>query len=130
MPISKIAYKLFATVRVVLPDTAPKVALMLVLPATTEVAKPLEPAALEIVAIVLSDEAQVTEDVRFCVDPSEKVPVAINCWVVSTAMLGFAGVTAIETKTALVTIKVVLPDTAPKVALMLVLPGATEVAKP
>ena len=41
-------------------------------------------------------EAQVTGLVRFCVVPSENVPVAVNCCVRPLAMLGFAGVTAID----------------------------------
>jgi hypothetical protein len=61
-----------------------------------EVANPLEPAALLMVVSVMSDELQVTDDVRFCVVPSEYVPVAINCRVVPIAMPGFVGVTAME----------------------------------
>ena len=37
-----------------------------------------------------------TELVRFCVLPSLKVPVAVNCWVSPTATEGFAGVTATD----------------------------------
>ena len=47
--------------------------------------------ATEVVA-----EAQVTWLVRFWVELSEKVPVAVNCWVCPLATLGFAGVTAID----------------------------------
>ena len=131
MPTSKIAYKLVVSVvRVVLPDTASKVALMLVLPEPTEVAKPLEPAALEIVAIPGTEEAQVTDVVRSSVVPSEKVPVAINCWVVPAAMLGFGGVRASETKTGLVTVKVVLPDIASRVAVIIEVPRDRPVANP
>ena len=32
---------------------------------------------------------------------SEKVPLAVNCWVVPSAMTGFAGVTAMETSVLL-----------------------------
>ncbi len=45
-------------------------------------------------------------------------------------MLWFAGVTPIETKVAEVTVRDVLPDTLPNVAVMLVGPSATEVARP
>ncbi len=39
--------------------------------------------ALEIVATDVVAEAQVTWLVRFCVELSEYVPVAVNCWVVA-----------------------------------------------
>jgi hypothetical protein len=54
------------TVSVVLPEMAPLVALMVVLPAFRADARP---AAL-IVAVVVVDEAQVTLAVRFCVELS------------------------------------------------------------
>jgi hypothetical protein len=54
------------TVSVVLPETAPLVALMVVLPAFSADAKP----ALLIVAVAVLDEAQVTLAVRFCVELS------------------------------------------------------------
>ena len=47
--------------------------------------------ATEVVA-----DAQVTWLVRFSVELSEKVPVAVNCSVCPLAMLGLAGVTAID----------------------------------
>ena len=56
------------------------------------------------------DEVQVTCVVIFWVDPSEYVPVAVNCWVIPTAMLAVAGVTAIEDNvTAAVTVRVAVP---------------------
>ena len=55
---------------------------------------------------------------------------AVNCWVCPLATLGFAGVTLIDTKVALVTVNPVLPVTAPKAAEMVVEPTATEVARP
>jgi hypothetical protein len=64
------------TVRFVLPIMFPCCAEMLVVPAfCSAVASP--PALM--VAIVVSDEAHVTELVKFCVELSEKVPVAVNC---------------------------------------------------
>jgi hypothetical protein len=56
--------------------------------------------------------------------------VAVNCWVVPLAITTLAGVTAIETKVALVTVKVAVFDTAPKVAVMVVLPAAMALAIP
>src|SRR6266700_3997680 len=118
------------TVSVVLPETPPKVAVIVVVPAATDVAKPCEPPALLIVATAAPDELQVTWVVRSCVVLSLKVPVAVNCRVVPFAMLGFVGVTAIEVRVAAVTVSVVLPETPPKVAVIVVIPAATDVAKP
>ena len=43
-------------------------------------------------------EVQSTCEVRSWMDPSEKVPVAVNCCVVPSAKLGVLGVMAIETR--------------------------------
>ncbi len=59
------------TVRVVDPETFPEAAVILVVPAATDVARPLEPIALLIVATLVFDEDHATIVVRFCVDPSE-----------------------------------------------------------
>jgi hypothetical protein len=59
------------TVRVVDPDMLPDVAVIVVEPAATDVAKPLEPAALLIAATIAADEFQVTDVVRSCVVLSE-----------------------------------------------------------
>ena len=69
------------TVNVVLPAIAVEgsVAVIVVRPADNEVTNPLEPATLLIVAIAGAEEVQVTDDVRSCVGPAVKVPVAINC---------------------------------------------------
>ena len=48
-------------------------------PAATEVANPLEPAALLMVATAAFEDVHVMDDVRSCVVKSEYVPVAINC---------------------------------------------------
>jgi hypothetical protein len=47
---------------------------------------------------------QVTEDDISSVVLSVKVPMAINCWVFPREVLWFVGVTAIDTKTAGVTV--------------------------
>ena len=108
----------------------PEVAVIVVEPAATDVALPLEPAALLMAATVVRDELQVTAVVRFCVELSEYVPVAVNCLVVPLTMLELAGVTAMETSVAEVTISVVEPDILPDVALIVVEPAAAEVANP
>ena len=59
------------TVSVVDPDVLPDVAVIVVVPAATDVARPLEPAALLMVATPAVNEFQVTDVVRFCVVPSE-----------------------------------------------------------
>jgi hypothetical protein len=120
----------FVTVRVVVPETAPRVALIVVEPAATDVASPLEPAVLLIVATGTDEELHVTNDVIFCVVASEYVPVAVNCFVVPFAMLGLVGVTAIEDSVAFVTVRVVVPETGPRVAVIVVGPTATDVASP
>ena len=81
------------------PLTPLYVAVMVVWPAAVvAVANPFDPAALLISAIAVFEESQVTDVVRFCVVLSEYVPVAVNCWVVPGAMLGPAGVTAIDAR--------------------------------
>src|SRR6185369_1385086 len=119
------------TVRTVEPVTAPEVALMVVVPVATPVARPWLPLVLLIVATPVSDDAHVTEVVRSWVLPSLKVPVAVNCWVPATLIEGFAGVTAIDCNAGGgVTVSTVEPVTAPEVALMVVVPAATAVARP
>ena len=78
------------TVRVVLPETAPSVASMLLVPGATPLARPPD----VIVATELAAEAQVTLPVRFAVLASLYVPVALNCWLRPAAIEGLAGVTA------------------------------------
>src|SRR5712692_11651405 len=83
------------TVSVVLPETPPKVAVIVVVPAATDVARPFDPLALLIVATPGLDELQVTWVVRSCFVLSLKIPVAVNCCVSPSGRLGLAGVTAI-----------------------------------
>jgi hypothetical protein len=70
------------TVRVVLPEIPPKVALSVLVPGATAVASPALPLAFETVAALGADEAQVTWVVRSAVVASVYVPVAVSCWVV------------------------------------------------
>jgi hypothetical protein len=58
------------------------------------------------------------------------LPVAINCSFVPNAIEEFPAVTAIETRVALVTVRVVDPLTVPEVAAMTAAPGPTPVASP
>jgi hypothetical protein len=59
------------TVSVVDPDILPDIAVIVVEPAATDVAKPLEPAALLTAATAAVDEFQVTAVVKSCVVLSE-----------------------------------------------------------
>ena len=54
----------------------------------------------------------------------------MSCCVVPMAMLGLVGVTAIDTNTAAVTVRVVRLEMAPMVAVMVAVPAATLVARP
>ena len=112
--------------------TPSDVAVSVVVPVETEVASPLDPAALLMVATVVDDELQIADTVTFCVVLSEKVPVAVNCSIVPKAMLGLIGVTAIDTSVADVTVNWVVLDmfVAGSVAVSVVEPVATDVANP
>ena len=68
------------TAKVVVPLTAPEVAVMVVLPAPAPVASP----PLLIVATFVAEEFHVAEFVRFCVLPSLNVPVAASCTLAPT----------------------------------------------
>lgn len=88
---------------------------MLVVPAAVPVATP----EVLITAFVTSEEVHVTCDVRFNVEPSLKLPVAVNSWVLPTPRGGgAAGVTAIDVRVAAVTLRVAVPTTPPNAAVM------------
>jgi hypothetical protein len=123
------------TVRVVLPEIFPEVAVMVVpVPTATAVARPL----LFTVAIDVLDELQVTCAVISRLVPSENVPVAVNGWVTPTGILGLAGVTAMEDRGGAFTVRIVLPNElllekllgSLEVAVMVVVPKARGVARP
>src|SRR6266567_731696 len=107
------------TVRRVWPETPPKAAAMVVEPVEPlagDAARPLEPAALLIVATPGVDEVQVTAVVRSCLVLSANVPIAANCWLVPRAMLGLSGATSMATRVAAVTVRLEVPDLPPNVA--------------
>ena len=74
-----------------------------------------DPLAVTVATLVVC-EVQVTEPVKFCVELSEKVPVAVNCSELPLAIERFGAVTAIETNVAAVTVKVADPWIFPDVA--------------
>jgi hypothetical protein len=115
------------TIRVKLALVTPsRVAVMLVVPAVTPVVKPAE----LIVAVVEVSLAHVTRELRSAVEPSEYVPVAVNCCVEPTIRLaGVEGVTAMEDN--VITVKLiawlVIPST---VAVMSAVPVPVALAMP
>ena len=83
-----------------------------------------------IVATEVVEDTHVAELVTSRVDPSVYVPVAVNCCVVPLGIDRFAGVTAIETRTAGPTVKVVVAVTPAELALIWEVPCAAPVARP
>jgi hypothetical protein len=118
------------TVSVALPEIEPAVAVMVLTPVARPLALPFVPDPLEIVAAAVLLEVQLTEVVRSWVVLSEKVPVAVNCWLVPLAIVAVFGVTAIETSVAADTASVAVPDMEPDVAVMVVEPVASPMARP
>lgn len=66
------------------------------------------------------------------------MPVAVNCWVIPTGMLGLADVTAMEDRGGAFTLRIVLPNElwlekllgSLEVAVMVVVPNAMAVTRP
>ena len=83
------------------------------------------------VAFPVSEEFQVTDDVISSVVPSEKIPVAMNCWGNPSAMLWLDGVTSIDSSTGWITVSVAgVEGTETIVAEMVAVPISTAVASP
>jgi hypothetical protein len=118
------------TVRVVEAEIEPDVAEMVEFPVATLVASPWLPAASLMVAMELFDEFHWTELVMFCTLPSVNAPVAANCSVVPREMFGTAGVMAMDTNAAEVTVKVDEPPMPAAVAVIVVWPVAALAASP
>lgn len=114
------------TVSPVEPLTVLKVAVIVELPGATLVTNP----ALLIVATVGVEEPHSTDPVMFCVLLSLNVPVAVNCEVVPVDIDPFAGVTASDTRLALVTVRDAVPVTEPDATVMVEVPAPRLVANP
>jgi hypothetical protein len=114
------------TVRLAVPVTDPAVALIVDVPTALATASP--PGLT--LAIADPDEFHVVVVVKFWVLPLLYVPVAVNCCAVPTGIEALAGVTAIDTSTAAVTVSVLEPVILPIIALMLDVLVATPVARP
>jgi len=115
------------TARTVDPET-PRVALTVVEPVATAVARPRDPTLLLIDATPLLDELQAANVVKSWTEPSGKAPLAVNCRVEPATALGLAGVMVMVAGPC--TVSVVAPETPAKVALIVVEPGETEEASP
>ncbi len=113
------------TVREALPVTEPEAAVMVAAPVPVAVAIPEEFTEATFVA----EDDQVSE-VSSCVLPSSNVPTAVNGWVVPSAIEPVAGVTAIEIRWAGTTVRELVSLNEPTVAVIVVCPAPTVVAKP
>jgi hypothetical protein len=113
------------TVSVAVPEMLPCAAWMVtVVLGVTAVAKP------PCVMVAPAEALHVTLLVRFCVELSAYVPVAVNCWVALGATEAVGGVTAMDTS-GLVTVSVAVPEIVPWVAVIVeVALGVMPVAKP
>jgi hypothetical protein len=112
------------TITVLLPLMPFKLAVILAEPAETAVAKPVA-FTVAFDTLLVHTALDNTNDV-----PSENVPVAVNCCVKPAAKDGDAGVTAMDCKTALVTVTLTDPDMPLTTAVIVALPAATPVANP
>src|SRR5580704_7157782 len=118
------------TVSTAVPEMSPEVAVMVVAPdpLVVAVASPCEPEVLETVAVEVTEDDLVTDEVRLAVLKLEYVPVAANCWVWPWAIDAATGDTAILTSTAGVTVSTAVPEMSPEVAVMVVAPDPLAVA--
>jgi hypothetical protein len=118
------------TVSVVEPEMFSEVAVIVVVPADTAVAFPIDPAELLIVTIELAEELQDTNVVMSCMLLSEYAPVAVNCSVIPRTIEGLAGVTVIETIAGGATVMEVEPEILPDLAVIVAVPTVFEVVFP
>ena len=112
------------------PLTPSAVALMCAVPAATPVATPLLPDELLTVATAVLSDAQTDCDVSVWVVPSLKVPTAVKVSFAAGWSDAPVGATAIELKVAAVTVKTVVSETAPTLAVIVVLPAVNAEARP
>ena len=76
------------------------------------------------------DELQFTWKVRSRLDPSLKVPIAVNGWLEPTAIEAVDGVSAMDTSVALLTVRVAVSTFPEKTAEIVLVPGCAPVACP
>ena len=102
-------------------------AVIWVLPAVNKLAKPV----LLMVATLVVPLVHCTKLLKSWVEPSEKVPVALNCCVpVESATVGLDGVTAILVRSVLATSRDPVLEPSSCLAVIVVVPAATAVAFP
>lgn len=101
------------TVRIADPEIAPSEAVMVEVPASNPVARPWLPDELLIDATASVAELHVTAVVMFWLLPSVYVPVAVNCCVALTAIIGDGGVIEMDVSAAELTVRLALPVTPP-----------------
>ena len=112
-----------ATVSVAVPAIAPNVAVIVVLPSASGVAKPGLPlGAVPIVATPMFDELQLTSNVTSVAIPPLKLPVAVNC-LAPTKVVGAGGATVMELTDASVTVAGVDSQMIPAHAVIVVVPA-------
>jgi hypothetical protein len=114
------------TVTAAEPEIPPNVAEIFALPMPVLLPSP----TLSTVATAGASEAQVLDAVKSWVVLSVKVPVAVNCCLVPRANTGLAGVTAIETRDAVLTVRTVDPEIPAEDAAIVAVPVPTLLAKP
>src|SRR5207249_717901 len=110
--------------------TPPELAPIVVVPIPLAVANPAMLGAFAMVATLEEAELQCVVSVTSCTVPSLKVPVAVNLMDVPLAIVGLAGVIAIDTRCTFATVRLVDPLTAPRVAVIVADPMATLLARP
>ena len=110
----------------VLAVTDSKTAEMFVVPRFLAVTNPL--AVTE--AMDGNCELQVATPVMSCFVLSEKVAVAVNCWLTSSGRLELMGATAIETGVAEVTVNDAVLEMDPELAVIVTVPAERPVVSP
>ena len=113
------------TVSTAVPVTEPEAAVIVAVPVPTVVAKPAE-----LMVATEEEEEDHATDGNSCVLPSSKLPVALNCWLVPTAMETGAGLTEMETRWAGTTVSRVVSVNEPTCAVIVAAPALKVVAKP
>ena len=111
-------------------DKDPSAAVIVDVPTPTVVARPWLPLELLIIATAEVPDVHVTELVMSCALLSEYVPVAVNCCFDVRETVGETGETEMLVSVAAVTLKVAVPVSAPKAAVMDAVPGASADASP
>jgi len=110
----------------VLADTAPIVAVIVVVPEPEGVAAP----TLSTIATVTSDDVHTTCGVMVSLLPSLKCPTALNCCESPRATVGVAGVSMIEVRVAPVIVACAAPTTPLSTAPIVAVPGVRPIAPP